>query len=115
MLEIPFGRYRASVDPKEIDEGLELVERQLKDQTARVGLEAKKSGLRDIFPGIAMPATRIISAKRSTTLAAENLGELYAPMDSTGGWCGGYRLSEKSSYFTFQWSESSKKQRSDVP
>jgi len=37
VVEFMLGRYCASVDQDEIDEGLEIVERQLKDRTVKAG------------------------------------------------------------------------------
>ena len=39
VVEFLLGRYCASVDEKEIAEGLEIVEKQLKDRTVRTGEE----------------------------------------------------------------------------
>lgn len=39
VVEFLLGRYCASIDPEEIDEGLEIVERQLKSRTVRAGEE----------------------------------------------------------------------------
>ena len=39
VVEFLLGRYCASVDEKEIEEGLEIVEKQLKDRTVRTGEE----------------------------------------------------------------------------
>ena len=39
VVEFLLGRYCASVDEKEISEGLEIVEKQLKDRTVRTGEE----------------------------------------------------------------------------
>ena len=37
VVEFLLGRYCASIDPVEIEEGLEIVERQLKSRTVRAG------------------------------------------------------------------------------
>jgi ATP-dependent Lon protease len=39
VVEFLLGRYCASIDPEEIEEGLEIVERQLKSRTVRAGEE----------------------------------------------------------------------------
>src|SRR5271156_5710305 len=39
VVEFLLGRYCASIDEKEIAEGLEIVEKQLKDRTVRTGEE----------------------------------------------------------------------------
>ncbi len=39
VVEFLLGRYCASVDPKEIEEGLEIVQRQLQDRTVKAGEE----------------------------------------------------------------------------
>src|SRR3984893_14386362 len=39
VVEFLLGRYCASTDEKEIEEGLEIVEKQLKDRTVRTGDE----------------------------------------------------------------------------
>src|SRR5664279_1064923 len=39
VVEFLLGRYCASTDEKEIEEGLQIVERQLKDRTVRTGDE----------------------------------------------------------------------------
>src|SRR6202140_5457082 len=50
VVEFLLGRYCASVDEKEINEGLQIVEKQLQDRTVRTGKEelfkarAKKTG-----------------------------------------------------------------------
>ena len=39
VVEFLLGRYCATIDEKEIEEGLQIVERQLKDRTVRTGEE----------------------------------------------------------------------------
>ena len=39
VVEFLLGRYCASIDPQEIEEGLEIVQRQLKDRTIKAGEE----------------------------------------------------------------------------
>ena len=44
VVEFLLGRYCASIDPEEIEEGLEIVQRQLKSRTVRAGEELFKAG-----------------------------------------------------------------------
>jgi ATP-dependent Lon protease len=39
VVEFLLGRYCASIDPEEIEEGLEIVQRQLPSQTVKAGEE----------------------------------------------------------------------------
>ncbi|MCD6532975.1 MAG: BREX system Lon protease-like protein BrxL [Deltaproteobacteria bacterium] len=49
VVEFLLGRYCASIDPQEIEEGLEIVQRQLKDRTVKAGEEELfKSRAREI-------------------------------------------------------------------
>ena len=51
VVEFLLGRYCASTDEKEIAEGLEIVEKQLKDRTVRTGdQEIFKARARDTGP-----------------------------------------------------------------
>ena len=44
VVEFLLGRYCATIDEKEIEEGLQIVERQLKDRTVRTGEEGSPQG-----------------------------------------------------------------------
>src|SRR5690349_24862444 len=72
VVEFLLGRYCASTDDKEIPEGLEIVEKQLKDRTVRTGdQEIFKARARDTGPVKLIDLVKARLDTRSDSYVAE--------------------------------------------